>query len=79
MELSAATLDRISSTNAEEIEQYEDLLNSNINTHEVIGKAMLLWELDLHAPWGTPIMADLVDTQEPTPLIDRRNNKEEHA
>lgn len=79
MELSAATLDRISSTNAEEIEQYEDLLNSNINTHEVIGKAMLFCELATHARWDTPTMADLVNTEEPTPLIDRRNNKEEHV
>lgn len=56
-----------------------DLLNNNINIHEVNGKTMLLRELDLHAPWDTPIMADLVNTQECTSLIDRRNNKEEHA
>ncbi|MCC5673578.1 hypothetical protein JNE43_01845 [Kocuria rhizophila] len=79
MELSAATLDRISGIHAEEVEQYEHLLNSKINTHEVIDKAMPFCELATNAPWDTPTMADLVNTQEPTPLIDRRNNKEEHA
>lgn len=79
MELSAATLDRISGIHAEEVEQYEHLLNSKINTHEVIGKAMLFCELTTHAPGETPTMADLVNTHEPTPLIDRRNNTEEHA
>lgn len=51
----------------------------HISTHEVTGRFILAHELAQHGEGDTPALADLVGTTESLPLIDRRNNKEEHA